>query len=190
MKTINENKICDTHKCNNYVELGLPSTETKCPDHRVIEKQVDPYSTDLLLPLSHKEWDEMRYGGYGEIYEVWSRTEYTSLAKLSTDINFFGYQSNFPVVVVLIRQKKTHLLDRMLHKTLDYLKGEHNGNIYCPDERGDIVSSIIDKIQSTKHQFINLDFSLYDNPEKYIEELTDEINNKNVLTTISEMEEK
>tara|TARA_R100001463_G_scaffold131700_1_gene191881 strand:- start:468 stop:1088 length:621 start_codon:yes stop_codon:yes gene_type:complete len=45
MKTINENKICDTHKCNNFVELGLPSTETKCPNHRVIDKPKDDSKT-------------------------------------------------------------------------------------------------------------------------------------------------
>ena len=35
MKKVTKNIICNTKRCNNYVELGIPSTEKKCPDHRI-----------------------------------------------------------------------------------------------------------------------------------------------------------
>jgi hypothetical protein len=68
MDTVKDDIICDTHKCNNYVELGIPSTETKCPVHRVIKVEETELRKGLKVTLPGKEFEikfDFEFSKYG-----------------------------------------------------------------------------------------------------------------------------
>jgi hypothetical protein len=99
MDTVKDDIICDTHKCNNYVELGIPSTETKCPVHRVIkEKEEELKNYPLQVELTQwYGWDKekqeycihRRYTALNTSYRF-NQGTYEDMKQIASKFNFNG----------------------------------------------------------------------------------------------------